>query len=100
MSPIAADAVVLRTVVPIALLVGAGVLARATGVLRLVMLPLAARAVADFASLAGGAGRPCILRAAIGIAECAKCVHRPRRLNHAGRCGALLALEALLGGAI
>ena len=34
MSPIAADAVALRTVVPIALLVGAGVLARATGALR------------------------------------------------------------------
>ena len=34
MTPVAADAVALRTVVPIALLVGAGVLARATGVLR------------------------------------------------------------------
>ena len=33
-TPVAADAVALRTVVPIALLVGAGVLARATGVLR------------------------------------------------------------------
>ena len=33
MTPVAADAVALRTVVPIALLVGAGVLARATGVL-------------------------------------------------------------------
>ncbi len=34
MTPVATDAVALRTVVPIALLVGAGVLARATGVLR------------------------------------------------------------------